>query len=163
MEVQFIFMVAAGVIFFLMFNYFVPINLWITALFSGVQIELPQLIFMRIRKSPVKEIILSFITCQKAGVNITLEQLETHSLASGNVTILTKALIKVKNDNLNIENMELMAQDLAGNDVLEYIENRKKVSLSGIGEIKRSLCDKIINHLNDDQVRDVDSLVAKFI
>ena len=34
------------------FLYFVPINLWITAIFSGVRVGLLELIFMRIRKVP---------------------------------------------------------------------------------------------------------------
>ncbi|MEQ6120408.1 flotillin-like FloA family protein [Reichenbachiella sp. MALMAid0571] len=161
---QLFFFLALGLVLILMFNYFVPLNLWITALFSGVQIDLMQLVFMRIRKSPVKDIILSLITCQKAGINITLEELETHSLASGNIVTLTKALLKVKSENLKIDSTELMAQNLAGNDLMKYIEIRKNDSLSGIGDIKRKLCDKIMNQLNEDQVRDVEKyLKASFL
>lgn len=161
---QLFYFLALGLVLILMFNYFVPLNLWITALFSGVQVDLMQLVFMRIRKSPVKDIILSLITCQKAGINITLEELETHSLASGNIVTLTKALLKVKSENLKIDNTELMAQNLAGNDLMKYIEIRKNDSLSGIGDIKRKLCDKIMNQLNDDQVRDIEKyLKASFL
>ena len=34
------------------FLYFVPVNLWITALFSGVRVNLFELVFMRIRRVP---------------------------------------------------------------------------------------------------------------
>jgi hypothetical protein len=41
-----------GIVFLFIFLYFVPINLWITAIFSGVRVGLFELVFMRIRKVP---------------------------------------------------------------------------------------------------------------
>ncbi|WP_425391623.1 flotillin-like FloA family protein [Ekhidna sp.] len=43
-------LLGAGVL--VLFLYFVPINLWLTALFAGVQLSILELVFMRIRKSP---------------------------------------------------------------------------------------------------------------
>jgi uncharacterized protein YqfA (UPF0365 family) len=48
----FIFIVFAGIIAFFMFMYFVPVGLWITAIFAGVKITIGELIGMRIRKVP---------------------------------------------------------------------------------------------------------------
>ncbi|HEY9048109.1 MAG TPA: flotillin-like FloA family protein, partial [Ohtaekwangia sp.] len=39
--------VFGGIILFFIFLYFVPVNLWITALFSGVRVGLFELVFMR--------------------------------------------------------------------------------------------------------------------
>mgnify|MGYP001969209088 FL=1 len=52
-----------------------PVNLWITAVFSGVRIQFIELIFMRIRKVPPGLIVRSMILATKAGlkdVTITL-------------------------------------------------------------------------------------------
>ena len=46
------FLLSALPIGLLIFLYFVPVNLWITALFSGVRVGLFELVFMRIRKVP---------------------------------------------------------------------------------------------------------------
>ncbi|MCZ6692814.1 MAG: flotillin-like FloA family protein, partial [Bacteroidetes bacterium] len=62
-----IFIVLAGIIFFFVFMYYVPINLWITAIFSGVKVGLFELVFMRIRKVPPRIIVESLITATKAG------------------------------------------------------------------------------------------------
>ncbi|MGL1885489.1 MAG: flotillin-like FloA family protein [Reichenbachiella sp.] len=162
METQFLFMGIAGIIFFLIFIYLVPVNLWMTALFSGVQVELMELVFMRIRKSPVATIINSLITLTKAGVVIDLSTLETHALAGGDLEGLTAALIKVKSLNLPIARIDLIAQDLAGNDLMKYIEERKQGVETGIYEIKQKLCAKIWEDLNDDQVRDVVKYISAY-
>ncbi len=52
------------------FLYFVPINLWITAIFSGVRVGLLELIFMRIRKVPPSIIVNQMITATKAGLTL---------------------------------------------------------------------------------------------
>ncbi|HQV01201.1 MAG TPA: flotillin-like FloA family protein, partial [Bacteroidia bacterium] len=44
--------IAAGILFVFMFLYFVPVGLWITAVFSNVRISIFDLITMRLRKVP---------------------------------------------------------------------------------------------------------------
>ena len=60
-----IFVIIAIVVAIMVFFYFVPINLWITARFSGVRINLFELVFMRIRKVSPRLIVESLITAQK--------------------------------------------------------------------------------------------------
>ena len=62
----------------LTFLYFVPLNLWITALFSGVRVGLFELVFMRIRKVPPNVIVESLITATKAGLQVSTSEIETH-------------------------------------------------------------------------------------
>ena len=52
------------------FLYFVPVNLWITAQFSGVKIGLLELVFMRVRRVPPSVVVNSLITATKAGLVI---------------------------------------------------------------------------------------------
>ena len=88
------------------FLYFVPVNLWITARFSGVVIGLLELVFMRVRRVPPSIVVNSLITATKAGLVIKDDiessgrvllgpDLETHYLAGGNVPQVITALSKL--------------------------------------------------------------------
>jgi len=100
-----------------------PINLWITAVFSGVQVSLMELVFMRFRKVPPKLIVNSLILAVKAGLkDINTQLLETHYLAKGNLTNVIKALIVADKANLSMSFKQATAIDLAGRDVLEAVQ-----------------------------------------
>lgn len=116
-----IFIIAGGIVLLLVFLYFFPISLWITALFSGVRISLLELVFMRIRKVPPSLIVNSMITATKAGIPLTSEELETHYLAGGNVPRVIKALISADKANIPLSFKQATAIDLAGRDVFEAV------------------------------------------
>lgn len=88
---QYLVILVVAIVGFFLFLYFVPVNLWITAQFSGVKVGLLQLVFMRIRKVPPRAIVEALITSTKAGLNITMNDLETHYLAGGNVPKIGRA------------------------------------------------------------------------
>lgn len=110
------------VIGFFFFLYFVPFNLWIMAIFSGVRIGLAQLIFMRIRRVPPRIIVESLVTATKAGIKLTANDLETHFLAGGNVPNVIKALISADKANIALTFKQATAIDLAGRDVFEAVQ-----------------------------------------
>ncbi|MEQ9425665.1 MAG: flotillin-like protein FloA [Cyclobacteriaceae bacterium] len=113
---------AALVALWLLF-YLIPINLWITATFSGVKVNLMDLVFMRFRKVPPNLIVKSLILAIKAGIkDVTSVQLETHYLAHGDVEKVIKALIMADKANLNMDFKQATAIDLAGRDVLEAVQ-----------------------------------------
>ena len=111
-----------GIIFLFIFLYFVPVNLWITAIFSGVKVGLFELVFMRIRKVPPGVIVRELITANKAGLNVSTSDLETHYLAGGNVPSVIKALISADKANINLTFKQATAIDLAGRDVFEAVQ-----------------------------------------
>jgi uncharacterized protein YqfA (UPF0365 family) len=117
-----LFIVIVGIILLSIFLYFVPLNLWITAIFSGVRVSLFELIFMRIRKVPPSIIVNSLITATKAGLNLTTTELETHYLAGGHVQGVIKALISADKANINLTFKQATAIDLAGRDVFEAVQ-----------------------------------------
>jgi uncharacterized protein YqfA (UPF0365 family) len=117
-----LFMVFAGIILFFVFLYFVPINLWITALFSGVRVGLFELVFMRIRKVPPRVVVESLITATKAGLKLTSAELETHYLAGGNVPNVIRALISAEKANIHLDFKQATAIDLAGRDVFQAVQ-----------------------------------------
>lgn len=112
----------AAVILLFIFLYFVPINLWITAIFSNVRVGIGELIGMRIRKVPPSVIVNSLITATKAGLELTTNELETHYLAGGNVPNVIRALISADKANINISFKQATAIDLAGRDVFEAVQ-----------------------------------------
>ncbi len=130
--ISLILLIFAGIVGFFIFLYFVPINLWITAIFSGVKVGLFELVFMRIRKVPPSVIVNSLITATKAGLQISEEndtrrplrtqELETHYLAGGNVPQVIRALISADKANINLTFKQATAIDLAGRDVFEAVQ-----------------------------------------
>lgn len=117
-----IILILAGIVIFFTFLYFVPINLWITAIFSGVKVGLLELVFMRIRKVPPRVIVEAMIRATKAGLDVTSSDLETHYLANGNVPSVIKALISADKANINLTFKQATAIDLAGRDVFEAVQ-----------------------------------------
>ncbi|BDD10973.1 UPF0365 protein [Fulvitalea axinellae] len=115
-------MIGAIVIAFFIFLYFVPLNLWIKALFSGVNVGIGELIGMRIRKVSPAVIVDSLITAQKAGIDSSTREIETHYLAGGNVPSVIKALISADKANITLGWKQATAIDLAGRDVFEAVQ-----------------------------------------
>ncbi len=107
----------------LLFFYVIPLNLWIVAQFSGVRVGLMNLVFMRVRRVPPGIIVRAQILATKAGIkNITINQLETHYLAKGNLINVIKALVVADKANLALSFKQATAIDLAGRDVLEAVQ-----------------------------------------
>lgn len=112
--------VLAAVIVF--FFYFVPIGLWITAVFSGARIGLGTLVGMRLRKVNPAEIVRPYISAIKADLNLRVGQMEAHYLAGGNVGRVVQALISADRANIELPWQRATAIDLAGRDVLEAVQ-----------------------------------------
>lgn len=118
-----------GPIFFLIFLLlivvtffrFVPVGLWITAVFSGVKISILTLVGMRIRRVRPSEIVNPMIKATKAGLALSIDKLEAHLLAGGDVNMLINALIAAQRANIMLEFEQAAAIDLAGRDVLEAV------------------------------------------
>jgi len=121
-EYYFIFVILASVVGIFIFLYFVPINLWITAIFSGVRVGLLELVFMRIRRVPPGLIVQNLITATKAGLDVTPTELETHYLAGGDVPSVIKALISADKANIELDFKQATAIDLAGRNVFEAVQ-----------------------------------------
>ncbi len=115
--------IIAVVLFLILFLYFVPLNLFITAYFSGVKVKIVRdLIGMRLRKVPPVLVVRNMITATKAGLTIDQGKLEAHYLAGGNITKVINALISADKANLGLTFERATAIDLAGRDVLEAVK-----------------------------------------
>jgi len=103
--------------------YFVPIRLWITAIFSGVHLKLfRDLVGMRLRRVPPDRIVKPLITAHKAGIPSETPKLEAHFLAGGNVQQVINALISADKADIDLPFERATAIDLAGRDVFEAVQ-----------------------------------------
>ncbi|MBN2623289.1 MAG: flotillin-like protein FloA [Acidimicrobiales bacterium] len=102
--------------------YFVPIGLWITAIFSGVRVRIGTLIGMRLRKVVPSAIIRPLISATKAEIDLEISQMEAHFLAGGNVERVVTALISADRANIDLPWKRATAIDLAGRDVLQAVQ-----------------------------------------
>ncbi len=103
--------------------YFVPIRLWITAIFSGVRLKLfRDLVGMRLRRVPPDRIVKPLITAHKAGIPAETPKLEAHFLAGGNVQQVINALISADKADIDLPFERATAIDLAGRDVFEAVQ-----------------------------------------
>ena len=123
MQLPFTLLIVIGsIIILFMFLYFVPVNLWITAVFSNVRISILNLILMRLRKVPPSIIVNAMITSTKAGLNVTTNEIETHYLAGGNVNNVVKAMISADKANIPLTFKMATAIDLAGRNVADAVQ-----------------------------------------
>lgn len=122
MDATIIILSVGGLVALIVFFYFIPINLWFTAIISGVRVNLVQLVLMRFRKVPPSLIVNALINSTKAGLKITLNEMETHYLAGGNVNNVMKALISADKANIPLDFKMATAIDLAGRDVFDAVK-----------------------------------------
>src|SRR5690606_24503700 len=84
--------ILAVIVFFVLLSFF-PVMLWISALASGVKIGIITLFAMKLRRVTPSRIVNPLIKATKAGLGVSINQLETHYLAGGNVDRVVNALI----------------------------------------------------------------------
>jgi uncharacterized protein YqfA (UPF0365 family) len=102
--------------------YFIPLRLWIAAWSSGAYVGLVTLIGMRLRRVPPAVIVTARISAVKAGLSLTVDELEAHYLAGGDVVRVVNALISADKANIQMPFKRAAAIDLAGRDVLSAVK-----------------------------------------
>ena len=110
------------VAFLVLFTYFIPIGLWISAAAAEVYVGLFTLIGMRLRRISPPLIINSLVSARKAGLDLDTNVLEAHYLAGGDINKVVLALIAADKANIDLEFQRAAAIDLAGRDVLDAVK-----------------------------------------
>jgi len=101
---------------------FIPIALWIRAMASGVHVSFLTLFGMRFRKVSPAAIVDPLITARKAGLALSIDELEIHFLSGGNVQRVVNALISADKAQIPLTFKQATAIDLAGRDVFEAVQ-----------------------------------------
>ena len=116
------FLLVLIIAFVMVFLHFVPIGLWISALAANVSVGIFTLVGMRLRRVPPGKIVLPLIKATKAGIEVSVNKLEAHYLAGGNVDRVVDALIAAQRAEIPLPFERSAAIDLAGRDVLEAVQ-----------------------------------------
>ncbi|MGI6778394.1 MAG: flotillin-like protein FloA [Acetivibrionales bacterium] len=123
MEYLYLFILIAVIIIFLSFFFsFVPLGLWISSFAAGVRVGIFTLIGMRLRRVIPSRVVNPLIKAVKAGLDLSINKLEAHYLAGGNVDRVVNALIAAQRANIPLGFERAAAIDLAGRDVLEAVQ-----------------------------------------
>lgn len=114
--------VFVAIILFFVFLYYFPIGLWIRTVAAGVPLGIITLVRMRLIGIPPSVIVANYVRARKAGLNLTVDQMQSHFLAGGNVENVTLAMIAAQRAQIPLEWQRAAAIDLAGRDVLEALK-----------------------------------------
>lgn len=123
-----------------LFFCFVPVGLWISSLAANVRVSLFNMIGMRLRRVVPSAIVLPLIKARKAGLELSVNQLEAHYLAGGHVDNVVNALIASERAGISLPFEKAAAIDLAGRDVLDAVRmsvNPKVIETTDISAVAK--------------------------
>ncbi|MBP5653873.1 MAG: flotillin-like protein FloA [Lachnospiraceae bacterium] len=113
---------AVVIVVVLVFATVIPVGMWISAVASGVKINIFSLVGMKIRRVKPVKIVAPLIKATKAGISVSVNQLEAHYLAGGNVDDVVNALIAAERAGMELSFEKASAIDLAGRNVFEAVK-----------------------------------------
>ncbi len=138
--IGFIIIIGVIVLGILLFFSFVPVGLWISSLAANVRVSIFNLIGMRLRRVVPSRIVLPLIKATKAGLSLSVNQLEAHYLAGGNVDGVVNALIASERAGIELPFEKAAAIDLAGRDVFDAVRmsvNPKVIETSNVSAVAK--------------------------
>ena len=111
-----------AIILFFTFMYYIPVGLWFRTIAAGVPLSIGALVRMRIIGIPPSIIVTNLVRSRKAGLSLTVDQMQSHYLAGGNVENVVLAMIAAQRAQIPLEWQRASAIDLAGRNVLEALQ-----------------------------------------
>ncbi len=99
------------------------LGLWVRATFSGVKVKIwSDLVGMKLRRVPPNQVILTYISAAKAGIEIETGMLEAHYLAGGSMQNVVRAMIAADKANIELQFQKAAAIDLAGRNIVDAVQ-----------------------------------------
>jgi len=100
-------------------------SVWLRAWLAGAYVGIVTLVAMRLRQVPYGLVVDARITAKKAGIDISIDDIEAHFLAGGNVVPTIQALIAAQKAGIELSWNRACAIDLAtkgsGKSVVEAV------------------------------------------
>jgi uncharacterized protein YqfA (UPF0365 family) len=100
-------------------------SVWLRARLAGAPVSMLNLVAMRLRQVPYSLVTDARITARKAGIDISIDEIEAHFLAGGNVIPTVQALIAAEKAGIALNWNRACAIDLAtkgsGKSVVEAV------------------------------------------
>src|SRR5579864_3484962 len=115
-------LIFVAIVLFFMFLYYFPIGMWFRTMAAGVPLSIGALIRMRIIGIPPSIIVTNLVRSRKAGLSLTVDQMQSHYLAGGNIENVVLAMIAAQRAQIPLEWQRAAAIDLAGRNVLEALQ-----------------------------------------
>ena len=139
-EITLIILIGIISLLIVLFFSFIPVGLWISSLAANVKVSIFNLIGMRLRRVRPAMIVLPLIKATKAGLDLSVNQLEAHYLAGGNIDEVVNALIASERAGIDLPFEKAAAIDLAGRNVLEAVKmsvNPKVIETTSISAVAK--------------------------
>ena len=76
------------------------IDLWVRALFAEAPVRIRDLIGMKLRRVPPHQVVLTYVSAIKAGLDVGTGMLEAHYLAGGSMQNVVRAMIAADKANI---------------------------------------------------------------
>lgn len=114
------------IVLFIIALYLVPIGLWFAATVAGVRISLIELLLMRLRRSPIKEIVEGLIVSAKGGLNLNRDALEAFALSGGNVRNVVNGMVAAKRAGFPLSFQNAIKADAQGLDIVNSVKDKLK-------------------------------------
>ena len=126
MDIKLILFIALGIIGLVVVGIFLSFfSVWLRAWLAGAYVSPFALIAMRLRQVPYGLVVDTRITAKKAGIDITIDDIEAHFLAGGNVVPTVQALIAAQKAGISLNWNRACAINLAtkgsGKSVVEAV------------------------------------------
>lgn len=118
--------IVAGVIALIIFGIVISFfSVWLRARLAGAPVGMLNLLAMRLRQVPYALVTDARVTARKAGIDISVDEIEAHFLAGGNVIPTVQALIAAEKAGIELNWNRACAIDLAtkgsGKSVVEAV------------------------------------------
>ena len=98
-------------------------RLWFQAFTASVPVSILRLISMSSRRASPYVIVGAYVDAAKAGLDISLDDLEAHYIDSGDVIQVVNALVAAKEAGVSFSFDEAREIDRQGKDILEVVQN----------------------------------------
>lgn len=101
----------------------VPMKMWFKASSNGAKIPIVKLAGLKQQKADIAKIVDNYIIIKKAGISISLDEMQTHISAGGNIVNVVNALVSAENTKVDLSVDLAKAIDLSGKNVCEIVKN----------------------------------------
>ncbi|NLE55816.1 MAG: UPF0365 family protein [Lentisphaerae bacterium] len=97
--------------------------LWLEANAAGLGVSFIDLLTIHLRKLQPVELVDCLKVMRKAGVEVTLADLQSHQLAGGNLASIKSAVVGANKAGIKLGYRDIAAIDLAGRDVRDAVDS----------------------------------------
>ncbi len=116
-----------------------------------MNISLIDKVGLYMRKLPVRAFVQALSKCDEYNIDINVKTLEAHYWASGNISQVVESMVFAKENNIDIDFMEISAMDLAGKHIMEVLGKCIETVYYTFDTYSAAAEEKIVGHCCDHE------------